>query len=459
MFSVRAATCERQTNVPVFLTLTLIPFPLTLTLEKISPYLDFLMQRNLSIFAFLLLPAILQAGEQPVGKLRSPVGTILRRGGDKGWLTPMLYDSVPAGAQLVTLPGSRGILDIKEGDVRLILAGNLPELSATPVLESVVTLQKPAAGRDLEFVLSRGRLLIENHKEKGAVKVRVQLQGQKLDFELLDNKSRVALELFSRWPAGAPFLKKPQADHTPVGEFIFMAVSGKVEIELNKDKQMLQAPGMYQFDTLRGVKGPLALKAAPAWVDSAEDQTDKVMSMQKAVEKMRRAIADQGVLKAIAQAQDSKEILPRELAAYYGCALDQPAAGIKALKDEKSKEVRAAGFTALHHFIGRGSAQDLDLYNTLVADKVKSGQAGIILELLHGLSDEARIRPETYDTLITYLQSDQIAIRELAALNLYALVPQGKDIAYDAGAPADQRARAQAAWRKLIPEGQVPKMP
>ncbi len=238
-----------------------------------------------------------------------------------------------------------------------------------------------------------------------------------------------------------------------------MAVSGKVELELNKDKQTLQAPGMYQFDTLRGVKGPLALKAPPPWIDSAKDQSDKVMSMQKTVEKMRRAITDQGVLKAIVQAQESKEILPRELAAYYGCALDQPAAGIKALKDEKSKQVRAAGFNALHHFIGRGSAQDLDLYNTLVADKVKSGQAGIILELLHGLSDEARIRPETYDTLITYLQSDQIAIRELAALNLYALVPQGKDIAFDAGAPADQRARAQAAWRKLIPEGQVPKMP
>ena len=43
-------------------------------------------------------------------------------------------------------------------------------------------------------------------------------------------------------------------------------------------------------------------------------------------------------------------------------------------------------------------------------------------------------------------------------MNLYGLVPQGRDIAFDAAGPADQRAQAQAAWRRLIPEGQVPKM-
>ena len=106
----------------------------------------------------------------------------------------------------------------------------------------------------------------------------------------------------------------------------------------------------------------------------------------------------------------------------------------------------------------QGSAEDVRLYETLVADKVKAGQAATIMELLHGLNDEARIRPETYDTLITYLQSDQIMIRELAAVNLYGLVPQGKEIAFDAAAPTAQRAQSQAAWRKLIPEGTVPKM-
>ena len=117
-----------------------------------------------------------------------------------------------------------------------------------------------------------------------------------------------------------------------------------------------------------------------------------------------------------------------------------------------------AGIDALFHYIGRGSAEDVRLYESLVAENLKPGQAGIIMDLLHGMSAEARLRPETYDALITYLQSDQLAIRELAAMNLYGLVPQGRSIAFDAAAPAEQRARAQAAWRKLIPEGQVPKM-
>ena len=371
----------------------------------------------------------------------------------------MLYDAIPAGAQLVALPGARAILEIKEGDVRLVLAGNLPALSPTPVLESVVSLRAPAAGHDLEFTLDRGRVLIENHKENGAVKVRAHIQGKNLDFDLLDKKTSVGLELYSRWPAGAPFSKKPMADQKPVGELIFLVAAGKAEIELNREKQTLKGPAMYQFDTLRGVKGPLALKQAPDWVNPSENQPDKVKTLQTAVEKLRRGSADKGVLQAIAQAQESKDILARALAAYNGCALDTPASGITALRDEKSKEVRAAGINALHYYIGRGSAEDVKLYDTLLAEKVKPGQASIIMELLHGLSDEALIRPETYDTLITYLQNDQIAIRELAALNLYALVPQGKDIAFDAGGTPEQRARAQSAWRKLIPEGQVPKMP
>jgi hypothetical protein len=35
-------------------------------------------------------------------------------------------------------------------------------------------------------------------------------------------------------------------------------------------------------------------------------------------------------------------------------------------------------------------------------------------------------------------------------------VPEGKNIPYNAAAPAEERGRAQAAWRKLIPQGKVP---
>lgn len=416
------------------------------------------MPRHLWVLVLVLTPATLSAQDQnkPAAKLRSPVGTLLQGGGAKGWLTPMLYDGVPAGTPLLALPGGRAILEVQEGDVRLILAGNLPELSPTPVLESVVQLQAPVAGQDLAFTLDRGRMLVENHKDDGAAKVRVRIKGKDLDFSLLDKKTVVALELFSRWPAGAPFYKKPMANHEPVGEFIFLVVKGKAEIELNKEKQPLQGPTMYRFDTRRGVEGPVPLKKLPDWINPAASTT-KGKALQAAVEQVRRSIADKGVLLGLAKAQESGAPALRQVAAYTGDAVDVLAPAIAALQDVKAQEVRGAGVNALTHYIGRGSAEDLRLYETLVAGKVKAGQAAIILELLHGFGDEARQRPETYDALITYLQSEQIAIRELAAWNLVRLVPQGKNIAFDAGGSSAQRAQAQAAWRLLIPEGQVPK--
>ncbi len=147
------------------------------------------------------------------------------------------------------------------------------------------------------------------------------------------------------------------------------------------------------------------------------------------------------------------------MAAYAGVALDEPAAGVAALYDDKSAEVRTAGITSLEHYIGRGAVEDVRLYKVLMARQIKSGQASIIMEMLHGLGSEARLRPETYETLITYLENEQLAIRELASRTLRTLVPQGQNITFDAASAPEARARGQASWRKLIPEGSVPKMP
>jgi hypothetical protein len=234
-------------------------------------------------------------------------------------------------------------------------------------------------------------------------------------------------------------------------------VSGKADIELSNEKRALQGPGMYQFNTLLGITGPVALKKVPEWVTPPANPSENVKNLHAAVEKLRRDIADKGATAALAKARSSAEKPLREVAAYSGPALDNLAAGIAALKDEKAKGVRVAGIGALFHYIGRDSAADVGLYEALVADKIKPGQASIIMELLHGMSTEARLRPETYDALITYLQSDHIGVRELAAMNLYALVPAGRKIAFDAAGTVQERASAQAAWRKLIPEGQVPK--
>ena len=70
--------------------------------------------------------------------------------------------------------------------------------------------------------------------------------------------------------------------------------------------------------------------------------------------------------------------------------------------------------------------------------------------------EEEQRQPETYEVLIQCLRHSKLAVRELARWHLARLAPEGKDIHYDAGAPAEERARAYEQWQALIPAGQLP---
>ena len=50
------------------------------------------------------------------------------------------------------------------------------------------------------------------------------------------------------------------------------------------------------------------------------------------------------------------------------------------------------------------------------------------------------------------------AVRELAAWQLYRLVPSGKDITYDPTGSAEEREQAYKAWKKLVPDGKLPEL-
>jgi hypothetical protein len=82
-------------------------------------------------------------------------------------------------------------------------------------------------------------------------------------------------------------------------------------------------------------------------------------------------------------------------------------------------------------------------------------EAETIMQMLHSPFD--RGQAETYETLIAYLKHRKQAVRELAYWHLSRLTTVGRDIAYDAAAPAAERNKAVAAWKKLIPDGELPK--
>jgi hypothetical protein len=164
------------------------------------------------------------------------------------------------------------------------------------------------------------------------------------------------------------------------------------------------------------------------------------------------------------EALDSTDPTQRDLAVLFLCGLDDVSTVIDALGDQDPShpDVRRAASIALQHWIGRDGTQDDKLYNSikktgiLIDKKFSQSDAETIMQLLHGLSEEQINSPETYDALINYLRHKRLAIRELAYMRLWLLVPQGRSIPYNPGEGTGQREAAYEQWKKLIPTGKMP---
>ncbi len=403
-----------------------------------------------------------QAAEEkrlPLARLYSPIGTLLVRDpGKQTWNLPSLYDAIGAGDTLVTLPGAKAVLDLKEGDVRLTLLGDLPALSATPVLETAGILHRDK-DFDLDLTFDRGRIVVETRKEKGPARLRIRL-GQTRVLATLEPGARFAVERFGSWRPGVPFLREPKKGHAPDTHVIFLVPKGKVEVEFQEEKHALQGPVLYHWSSHGGVHGPVPLKKMPLWL-AGGDPSAQATAWYAAVEVLRRKIAEKKELASFAPIFLKPTGLKGEVTkihaamVYSAGALDEPALVLEALHQGKKADTREAAVLQLRSWSARHASHDRRLYDLLKKD-FTAGEAENFVGLLHSFGERDLARPETYEVLIDYLGSKKAALRELAIWNLQRLVPQGRKIGFDAAASLQERAQAQAAWRKLIPAGKFP---
>src|SRR5262249_31325693 len=138
-------------------------------------------------------------------------------------------------------------------------------------------------------------------------------------------------------------------------------------------------------------------------------------------------------------------------------AVDDLDVVLAALEDAKHAAARRAAIVQLRHFTSRGAAHETRLYEQLKDTKFSPGEAEIVMQLLYRFGPSDLAQPEPNAALIDSLASPKLAVRELSHWHLVRLVPAGKSIPFDAGAGTEMGAAAQAAWRKLIPPGEVPK--
>src|SRR5262249_50189958 len=135
----------------------------------------------------------------------------------------------------------------------------------------------------------------------------------------------------------------------------------------------------------------------------------------------------------------------RRLAVFIMGALDDlPRLG-KTLRETRHPDVWDNGVLALRHWIGRGPGQDQLLSGGRIENaRYKPAQAEAILQLLHSFGEADLARPETYEALLDYLESDTLPLRGLAYWHLSRLVPAGKKFGYS---PVESKDKREAAVR------------
>ena len=135
------------------------------------------------------------------------------------------------------------------------------------------------------------------------------------------------------------------------------------------------------------------------------------------------------------------------LAVFVLGALDQLGPVVDSLDHPDSPYVRRAAIDALLHFLGRKPGQVESLAKALVGRGYAPADQEVFLKLIRRIDKPDRAATEQ---LLEWLNHPRLAIRELAFLNLVALLPTDRLTGYDPNAPVAQRERAIAQLRSRL---------
>jgi hypothetical protein len=337
----------------------------------------------------------------------------------------------------VGLPGAA--LDSSNGAVRLQLLTDVDQRSPYPVLEAAVRLHQ-TPGVDLDFTLDRGRVDVTNNKEKGMARVRIRAHGQTWEAVLRQPQTRLALELYGRWPRGVPFTTKPGPADVPAADLLFLVLRGEVDLKYGPNQYALSAPpgpAQFTWDNVAGPDpSPRFLEQLPNWATTKGLSPERVRQVKERLERFRKLVADKGVKPAVDTFLASNDPLDRGLGVVVLGATDDLEDLARVLLQPRQRDVWDRTVLVARHWLGRAPGQDQKAYQKLI--KVRGytpAQAETVLQMLHGFGDADLAVPETYQMLITYLDHEKLGIRGLAHWHLVRLVPAGRKIAYDPAAP------------------------
>ena len=421
---------------------------------------------GLLVLLFAAGPAV-TAPQQPdkptaaVAVCQTVAGALLQREQpDKDWRPVAPKEGIRDGALLVALPEAQ--LVSANGAVQLNLLTDIGKRGPFPVLEAAVHCHRASGDADMEVSFDRGIAAFTNLKKKGAAKIRLRVQGHTGDLILNEPGTQVGMELYGRQAAGAPeFEKNPKGDWVvkdqPIVDLFLIVRKGSAYIQAGDREWKVNAPpgpAVLHWNTAVKEAEVIRLEKLPQALHVLTPEEEK---LHKDVCHCAHRLATEPIDKVLDEMLASDSELQRRAAVVILGALDKIPRLFEALNDPKHADERDQAVLVLRHWVGRAPGQATKLYDMGVKlKKVTMVQAKNRLHLLYGFTEQERKEVGTYELLLTYLQHSQVGIRELARWHLVRLVPEGKAIPFDAGASPEDRARAVARWRALIPEGRLP---
>jgi serine/threonine protein kinase len=421
---------------------------------------------------------------------QSGPGVLLTRPSDKDpWKRLAVGGEVDTSDALVSLPGCSGEVWLAGGGARVLLRGHVREFSAHPLMDflmdSAVTLHKPAPTLDADLTLHRGRVYFSNHKGDGPARFRLRFGESKevWDLTLQGPDAEVGVDLLQGYTADTLW----RDGESPFQELLLFVLNGDAALSADyRDYPNLHGPvGPAYFHWSNkgpGVEGPFPVKEdqlkplSAAWSKeplAADQKTpevrERIAGMREALDRLNLRLTDKTEVEAaLGELLRNDAPASRLLAVYCLGAIDDAGKVLDVLADDDPTHApdREAAVFTLRRWLARDQQNGPRLYDPkadsgLLRERgYRSTEAETVIELLHDFNDAEARQPATYEKLVGYLKSDRVALRELAwwqLIHLGALrISPPPYNAYNAGLPVEQRDKIAGWWQRQVDDKKLP---
>jgi hypothetical protein len=420
---------------------------------------------------------------KPVGKyvaLQNWVSVLLRREGETSpWGVLQPEDPVLTAQTLVSLPGYRSLVVLDNG-LELTLWGNLPDFSPVPpVLESVVMLNAPAQGTDLDLTLDRGRVVVANRTSPARpARVRLRFLREEWDLDLPNEASEAAVELWGDFGGAAdPTRGAPRT--------VFGLFTNKGGVQVKTPRKSFKVGehscvtcSSDDFATLY----PETLSQAPDWWVKPPDRKAVAKALRSLLDwsdllggssltpeqrKARAKDVEPAVARLKTQVEEVRDPDNQDVGILFLASLDQVEPLLGFLEGQQSQNVRGVTIFALQSWLSRGGQHARELADLLEHRAYAKDKAQLVVRLLHDLPAEALGNRATYADLVKQLGDEKSLVRNLSFMQLVQsgalgyLPPEAKKImaGYDPFGEKEKRRPAVEKLQKLLDEGKLPVRP